>query len=158
MNLLDRYLLAKPVTRMLVEWPIMIGTGIIGMVFSLQRIPFCPISNIIGGLILLGSWAFHAQCHKSHRQAHQQSGKIESLVTTGIYSRIRHPMYTSLILMYLGFSLAWGLVLILIPVFLFSLLAILTALKEEEFLIIKFGDEYKYYMRKVPYRFIPKII
>lgn len=38
-----------------------------------------------------------------------------------------------------------------------SVLLILTALREEEYLLRKFRREYEEYMRRVPWRFIPKI-
>ena len=158
MNLFNRYLLAKPTIRMMVEWPIIIVIGIIGTICSSPRIPFYPISNIIGVFILITGLVFHAQCHKVHQQAHQQSNKIDRLLTTGIYIHIRHPMYTSLILIYIGVTVAWGIIWILVPVFVFSVLTILTALQEEKFLIRKLENQYKDYIKKVPYRFIPKII
>jgi protein-S-isoprenylcysteine O-methyltransferase Ste14 len=66
-------------------------------------------------------------------------------------------MYLSLILMYLGLAIAWGIVGMLLPSILFSALIVLTAIKEEEFLLQRFGREYKEYKNKVPWRLIPKI-
>jgi len=62
-SLLDKYLLAKPTIRMVIEWPILICVGIIGTVFSLQTIPFSPISNIFGILILVIGLGIHASSH-----------------------------------------------------------------------------------------------
>lgn len=45
----------------------------------------------------------------------------------------------------------------LIVSIIFSVLLILTALKEEEYLLRKFQKEYEKYMRRVPWRFIPKV-
>lgn len=154
----EKYLLAKPTTRMRIEWPILIATGIIGMVFSLKSIPLFPISNIIGVIILILGFIIHQSMHKVHKQAHQQSKEIERLVTNGVYSKIRHPGYSSLILMYLGFALAWGKVIIFIPVALFILLTLLTALREEMKIKEKFKDEYEEYTQRVRWRFIPHII
>ena len=105
---LNQYLLAKPTFRMLIEWPIIIIIGILGEIFSWVRIPLSPYSNFVGGAILLGGWIFHAYCHRVHKQVHEQSQQIEGLVTTGVFSKMRHPMYSSLILMYLGLAIAWG--------------------------------------------------
>jgi protein-S-isoprenylcysteine O-methyltransferase Ste14 len=96
--------------------------------------------------------------HKVHTHAHEQSKEIERLVTNGIYSRMRHPGYSSLILMYVGFALAWGKVIILIPVALFIILTLLTAIREEVTLREKFKEEYEDYAKRVPWRFIPGII
>ena len=154
---LDKYLLAKPGIRMVIEWPILIGIGVIGYVFSLQIIPFFPISNIVGVILLMIGFIVHGSSHRVHKQAHQQSGKIEKLVTEGIYSKIRHPCYSGLILIYFGFAFASGIIWILVPVVIFTVLTVLTAIREEEVMKDKFGKEYEEYMRRVPWRFIPKI-
>jgi protein-S-isoprenylcysteine O-methyltransferase Ste14 len=99
-GMLDKYLLAKPTIRIIIEWPILIAIVIIGTIFSLHKIPFSPISNIVGVVLLLIGLIIHEYSHKIHKQAHQESEKIEKLVTDGIYSKIRHPLYLGLILMY----------------------------------------------------------
>jgi protein-S-isoprenylcysteine O-methyltransferase Ste14 len=156
-TLLNQYLLAKPTLRMVIEWPIIIIIGILGEIFSWVRIPLSPYSNFVGGAILLGGWIFHTYCHRDHKQAHEQSQQIEGLATTGVFSKMRHPMYLSLILMYLGLAIAWGVVWMLLPTLLFSAVTVLVAIKEEEFLLRKFGHQYEEYMQAVPWRFIPKI-
>lgn len=156
-SLLDKYLLAKPTIRMVLEWPILICLGIIGTVFSLQTIPFYPISNIFGFLILVIGIVIHESSHKIHKQAHQQSKGIEKLATQGIYSHIRHPCYSGLILMYFGFAFSWGIAWILVPVIIFVILTILTAIREEDVMKEKFGKEYEEYMGRVTWKFIPKI-
>ena len=156
-TLLNQYLLAKPTLRMVIEWPIIIIIGILGEIFSWATIPFSPYSNFVGGAILLGGLIFHAYCHKAHKQAHEQSQQIEVLVTTGVFSTMRHPMYLSLILMYLGLVIAWGVVWMFLPSLLFSVLTVLTAIKEEKVLLSKFGHQYEEYMEAVPWRLIPKI-
>ena len=153
----NQYLLAKPTIRMVIEWPTIIVVGILGEIFSWIRIPLSPYSNFVGGAILLVGLIFHAYCHRVHQQAHEQSQHIEGLVTTGVFSKIRHPMYSSLILMYLGLAIAWGVVWMLLPFLLFSALTVLTTIKEEEFLLERFGHQYEEYMQAVPWRFIPKI-
>jgi protein-S-isoprenylcysteine O-methyltransferase Ste14 len=155
--LLDRYLLAKPTIRMIIEWPILIGVSIIGTVFSLQTIPFYPISIIIGVILLVIGFIIHGSSHRIHKQAHQQSENIENLVTEGIYSEMRHPCYLGLILIYFGFAFSCGIVWILAPVVIFSILTVLTAIREEELMEEKFGEEYEEYMKQVRWRFIPRI-
>jgi protein-S-isoprenylcysteine O-methyltransferase Ste14 len=157
MNLLDRYLLVKPATRMVIEWPILIAVGILGAIFTPYRMPFFPFSNIIGVIVFVLAVSIHMKCHMVHKQADQESRKIEKLVTTGIFSRVRHPMYLSLILMILGMTVGSGVTIMIVPAIALSVLTVLTAFKEEHFLISKFGDQYNDYMKRVPYRFIPRI-
>ena len=142
---------------MLIEWPVLIGAGVLGELFSWAKIPFSPYSNICGGFVITGAWIFHFYCHRAHKQAHQQSKEIDVLVTSGVFSRIRHPLYLSLILMYLGFAVSWGIVWILLPAVVFSVVTVLTAVKEERFLLQEFGSQYEEYMQEVPWRLIPKI-
>jgi len=156
-ELLDRYLLIKPSLRMLIEWPLILVVGLLGELFSWGRLPLSPYSNVVGGVIFVGGWIFHVYCHKFHKQAHERSQQIEGLVTTGMFSTIRHPMYLSLMLMYLGSAIGWGIVWMLLPVLLFSALTVLIAIREEAFLLQKFGSQYAEYMHKVPWRFVPGV-
>ena len=79
------------------------------------------------------------------------------LVTTGIFQYIRHPHYTSLLI--IGFGLAlffYSLAALLIAVIAVPIM-IWSILDEEKLLIKQYGDDYKKYMKKVPWRLIPKI-
>jgi protein-S-isoprenylcysteine O-methyltransferase Ste14 len=66
-------------------------------------------------------------------------------------------MYLGLILMCLGLPIAWGVVWMLLPSLLSSALTVLTAVKEEEFLLRRFGHQSEEYMKAVPWRLIPKV-
>jgi protein-S-isoprenylcysteine O-methyltransferase Ste14 len=81
----------------------------------------------------------------------------ENLVTTGIYSICRNPMYLGNILLIFGFGLfANSLIftLIFFPLFVFIYIAIMKA--EEDFLTNKFGMEFIDFKNRVPALF-PKI-
>lgn len=79
------------------------------------------------------------------------------LVTNGIFQHIRHPHYASLLIVGFGlgfffYSLATLLIAIIaIPIMMWSII------DEEKLLIKQYGKEYKEYMKKVPWRIIPKI-
>jgi len=128
----------------------------LGVFCSAPMLPF-PSANIVGVVVLVAGWFIHGWAHKIHRQAHESAEKIERIVSWGIYSKIRHPCYLGLILMFFGFATAWGVVWLLAPAAIFSALTVLTALREEKLLLEKFGEEYAEYMRKVRWRFIPGI-
>jgi len=82
--------------------------------------------------------------------------KTTQLVTTGIYRHIRHPLYSSLLLLAWGtfFKVpSWiGFILALAA----SLFLVATARADETECIQFFGQEYRDYMRKTK-RFIPYI-
>ena len=80
--------------------------------------------------------------------------KTTALVTSGIYAYIRHPLYSSLLLLAWGIffkalSLPGGTLVLVATTFLIA-----TARADEQECIRFFGDEYQAYMQKTK-RFIP---
>jgi protein-S-isoprenylcysteine O-methyltransferase Ste14 len=72
------------------------------------------------------------------------------LVDTGIYSIVRHPQFVTFILFAIAGMLLfqhWIIVLLGIPIVPLTYIDLLRADKR---LIVKFGDDYKQYMQKVP--------
>ena len=80
--------------------------------------------------------------------------KTSELVQTGIYKYIRHPLYSSLLLLSLGTYLKKP-DLILLPVVILSIVFLyLTARADEKECVNYFGEEYRMYMKESK-RFIP---
>jgi protein-S-isoprenylcysteine O-methyltransferase Ste14 len=81
----------------------------------------------------------------------------ESLVTTGIYRYIRHPMYSALLF------LAWGALLKSVSISTLALAGIATlalaatAMAEEAENVARFGQEYRDYMKRTR-RFVPFVL
>jgi len=153
--MLLRYLGICPRVRALIEWPAIVSVGVVGELLGWPRLPLSPCSNAAGGALLLAGFWLHTRCHRVHVQGHESSSGIERIVTRGAYSRIRHPMYLSLIAMYVGVALAWGIVWILLPATAVALLTGLTATVEETLLLERFPHEYAEYMKAVRWRLIP---
>ena len=114
-------------------------------------LPFLP--TIMGGFLFFFSGTFlYFQWERYwYTNYHGQ------LITGGIFQHLRHPHYTSLLI--IGYGLAF---------FFYSLAALLLAtiavplmiwsiLDEEKKLIQQYGKTYLSYMKKVPWRMIPKI-
>lgn len=80
--------------------------------------------------------------------------KDDQLVTEGIYSYIRHPQYTGLFLVTLGFFIQWPTILTLImwPILMFTYYRL--SMREEKILADKFGEKFYEYKKLVP-AFIP---
>ncbi len=157
MSIFKRYLLMKPSLRMMIEWPVLIGVGIIGIIFHFSTFPFYPLTNIFGFVLLIAGFIIHRASHRVHKQAHLKSEKVERLVIEGIYSKMRHPGYLGIILMHFGFAFAWGIVWLLLPVAIFILMTVLTALREEKMMRKIFEKEYDEYVKRVPWRFLPRV-
>ena len=73
----------------------------------------------------------------------------KGLVTTGIYSKIRHPMFIGAILVYIGIEVIFQsiigflfVIFVLIPFFIYS------AIEEEKMLSEKFKEKYTVYKKK----------
>ena len=90
-----------------------------------------------------------------HREVTRSAVGITHLVTTGVYSKVRHPIYSADIL------LAWGIFLIfpalkfLVSAIWLTMVVAIWMKLEESALIAKFGVEYAHYKSTVP-GFIPR--
>lgn len=132
---------------------LIILTGPLTALYGVWEMPINKIFTIIFGIVifLLGTYVYFKW------EIFWEKTYKGQLVTDGIFQYIRHPHYASLLIV--GFGLAF---------FFFSLFALLIALiaipimiwsiiDEEKLLIKQYGQEYKDYMKKVPWRIIPKL-
>ena len=108
-----------------------------------------PIIGLI--LIVIGTVLWNP-CSLQVMRAYR-NGK---LVTSGCYSRIRHPVYSIWGFFIIpGFSIAIGGFMLGLPIVYW--LAMLAFIDEEErFLEERFGDEWQEYARRTP-RFLPRL-
>ena len=157
LNVIDAFLLSNPLYRGMTETIILVGTGICGLLFSWKTFPIFPLSHMSGGILILLAFGFHLLAHKEHKQAHEESQKIDNIVTAGVFSKIRHPLYLSVIAMNIGIALAFGVMITFILALLTIIHWVLTALKEEEALMKQFPVEYARYKQRVQWRMIPWI-
>ncbi len=132
---------------------LIILVGPLTALFGIWEIPTNKIATITLGIIifLLGTYVYFKWeifWHKTYKG---------QLVTEGIFQQIRHPHYTSLLI--IGFGLAFffyslfalAIATLAIPIMIISII------DEEKLLIKQYGKEYKTFMKKVPWRMIPKI-
>ena len=68
-NVLNAFFLSNPFYRGMAEKIILIVTGICGLVFSWKTFSIFPLSNILGGILVLLAYAFHRWTEKDHNQA-----------------------------------------------------------------------------------------
>jgi protein-S-isoprenylcysteine O-methyltransferase Ste14 len=137
---------------------------LIGMqLLFLRLLPF-PNTSILqaGGviLVLVGiGISIQARVNLGANWAHAadyQIKKNHTLVITGIYKYIRHPIYIGMSLAYVGAEIVAGswLFLPLIPIL--GFISMRQAVKEETLLNEKFGEMYERY-KESSFRFIPFI-
>ncbi len=82
--------------------------------------------------------------------------KDQKLIDTGLYSHVRHPLYSGAVLMILGMPIALGSWISLIPAAI-GVLSLIIRIKFEEEMLIKGMDGYIEYRTRVKYKLIPKI-
>lgn len=116
-----------------------------------------PIFHLIISIpfILIGAWFGIVSVRETSLKV-AETHRTEKIVSTKIYSLIRHPQYFGGLLAHIGISFLLSSLFSLIFTPLVILLNFLVAWKEEKELIKEFGEEYKNYKEKVP-RFIPKL-
>jgi protein-S-isoprenylcysteine O-methyltransferase Ste14 len=120
--------------------------------FMLNRIDPRWIRGLGIGLILLGvvvfAWGIRSLGRNLTPGTEPLSGA--ELVTSGPYGHVRHPIYTGLVLVLAGYTLAWSNWTLAL---LFGFLALkyfqAKASVEEDWLLERF-PQYKSYMRRVP--------
>jgi protein-S-isoprenylcysteine O-methyltransferase Ste14 len=79
-----------------------------------------------------------------------ETHRAEKLVSSGVYSRVRHPQYLGAILSHIGASfLLSGYYSLLVSPFVLAINYIL-CWKEEQEMIREFGEEYLKYRETVP--------
>jgi protein-S-isoprenylcysteine O-methyltransferase Ste14 len=105
--------------------------------------------------ILFGAWFGISGVEKTSLKVAEMH-RSEKIVTTGVYSIVRHPQYLGGLLAHVGVSLFLSALgsLIVTPVML-SLIFLISR-KEEKELIREFGEAYNVYKKKVP-MLIPKL-
>ena len=144
----------------------MLGTTLLPLVwvatgFPAQAdYPLHPAPYALGLVAMLaGLWLFY----RSHTDLGTnwsvtlQTRANHSLVTTGIYQQIRHPMYASMFLISIAHVLFipnW----IVGPAYLlsFGILYVFRVAHEERMMLDRFGSEYRAYMRRSG-RLIPQL-
>ena len=121
--------------------------------YNVWRMPTPLWTTIILGItvFLMGTLVYFKWEYFWHKTYRGQ------LVTTGIFRYIRHPHYTSLLIIGFGLALffyslmALVIAIIAIPIMIWSII------DEEQHLLKQYGDQYQQYMDRVPWRMIPKI-
>jgi protein-S-isoprenylcysteine O-methyltransferase Ste14 len=113
---------------------------------------------ILGDVLLLTGWlgilaVFRANTYAA---ATIQVAAGQTVISTGPYAVVRHPMYTAALIMFLGIPIAlaswWGALAILV-----ALPALAWRLLDEERVLLRDLNGYGDYRRKVRWRLIPLI-
>jgi protein-S-isoprenylcysteine O-methyltransferase Ste14 len=117
-----------------------------------------PWAIVLGLALVLGDACFVVRVHRElgglRLFGFAELAGGGTLAEHGLYARVRHPRYTSMITAVLGACLIAATLLLWIVAAAWWLLAILAVFLEERELRARFGQAYLDYARRVP-RFLP---
>lgn len=121
--------------------------------YGVWEIPLPKLYTILLGILvfLLGTYVYFKWeifWHKTYKG---------QLVTDGIFQYIRHPHYTSVLIVGFGLALFFYSLAALIIAFIAIPIMIWSIFDEEKLLTKQYGEPYKEYMKKVPWRMIPRV-
>jgi protein-S-isoprenylcysteine O-methyltransferase Ste14 len=121
--------------------------------YSVWELPIPKLASIIAGILifLFGTLVYFKWELFWHKTYHGQ------LVTEGIFQYIRHPHYTSLLIQGFGLAFFFFSSAALLIAFLAIPIMIWSIIDEEKHLTKQYGTAYLDYMKKVPWRIVPKI-
>lgn len=137
---------------------IMFLTGLIvaGLTFRFRWYTLPKEAVIIAVIIFLCGYILYAQVIRENEYLSRVIEVCENqkVIETGLYSVVRHPMYSATLLMFLSMPLVLGSIYSFI-IFLAYPYIIVKRLKSEEEFLEKNLDGYCEYKKKVKYRLIP---
>ena len=114
--------------------------------------------TVTASVIFLIGYGLYAEVMRENAYL-SRTVKVEegqTVISTGLYGIVRHPMYLASVLMFLSIPLVMGSWYALIPFAFYPLLMVVRILDEEKLLTAELSG-YEAYKRKVKYRMIPFI-
>lgn len=102
------------------------------------------------GSLVLGWLPIHTLRKKGRVPEGESYVKTKDVVDTGVYSIVRHPQYTGLMLFNVSLVLITQHWLVGVVGAISIILAYASTLQEDQALLRKFGNDYKKYMEDVP--------
>lgn len=135
-----------------------IGFVVAGLGYRFQLYTFPTPIVVIGAVLFLASYILYAEVMRENTYL-SRTVKVEEgqkVIDKGLYSVVRHPMYSATILLFLAVPLILGSVFSLL-VFLAYPFIIAVRIRGEEKLLERELRGYSEYKKRVKYRLIPFI-
>ncbi len=134
------------------------GFVLAGLDFRFGWLPLPGWVNWMGAVIFLLSYALYAEVLRENTYLSRtiEVQENQKVIDTGLYGIVRHPMYSSTVVLFLSIPLVLG-SLISLLVFLFYPFLIAARIKNEEEVLAAGLEGYTEYLQKVKYRLFPFI-
>ena len=134
------------------------GFVVAGLNYRFYWIVLPNIIPFIASIIFLIAYVLYAEVLRENTYLSRtvEVQKNQTVVDTGLYGIVRHPMYIITIALFLSIPLILGSIISFI-IFLIYPFILIKRIKNEEEVLMKELKGYKEYMKKVKYRLIPFI-
>ena len=131
---------------------------IAGLNFRFAWFKLPSIAVIIASIIFLVGYAMYAEVLRENMYLSRtvEVSENQKVVDSGLYGIVRHPMYTSTILLFLSMPLVLDSLFSFIIMLVYPIIIVFRINNEEKVLEIEL-EGYKEYKKKVRYRIIPLI-
>jgi protein-S-isoprenylcysteine O-methyltransferase Ste14 len=129
-------------------WLPLVGASVaLGAIYQSPNIPHGPL-RVIGLAVAIAGLFGVIIARYTLGKSFSVRAKATALVTHGIYSRIRNPIYVSGILLFFGVFLMLGYPQMLLIFVILVPLQVVRARREAAVLEAEFGDEYREYRKR----------
>lgn len=134
----------------------LVGFIVAGLGYRFNWFMLPKIAVIIGAVIFLIAYILYAEVLRENTYLSRTVEVVENqkVISTGLYSVVRHPMYSVTLLLFLSMPIVLGSIYSFL-IFLLYPFIIVKRIKGEEELLEKELDGYSEYKHKVKYRLIP---
>lgn len=112
--------------------------------------------SIVVGLLVLIVWAPTLAAGLRSLRSRDRLGRSDTLITTGVYRYVRHPLYAGLSLSAVGVGLVLGSRVLAVGGAIWLLVTRVWSVGEERELVRRFGPAYEAYRASTP-RSVPDI-
>lgn len=115
-------------------------------------------ASVVGAAVFLCAYALYAEVLRENAYLSRTIGVQEEqhLIDTGLYSLVRHPMYSATLILFLAIPFVLGSPFA-VPVFLLYVPIIVARIKHEERVLVRDLAGYAEYRTRVRWRLIPGI-
>lgn len=157
-RLLNNFMNKRSIINPIIMWAIIfVGAFILFINFTKGYVFPKNIVTSLLAILAVMYWAyFLISALRINWKAYQGVVRVDKIIKEGVYSQVRHPIYSADIILFIGLFLHWPDTRLMAGIIWAAIILYLWSKMEEISLEQKFGDEYREYKKRVP-MFIPRL-